>query len=69
MPRIKREEVQAMNYFELQLLYDARMLEMKQEEKERQLASHRVRARRQRTSWIGLLTAFLALGIVIWHLL
>jgi len=69
MPRIKREEVQAMNYFELQMLYDARMLEMKQEEKERQLALHHSRDRRRRTPWTWLLTTFLALGIVIRHLL
>jgi len=58
-----------MNYFEVQMLFEARRWEMQYEEKQAQLASHRFRARRRRTPWTWLLTTFLALGIVIRHLL
>lgn len=58
-----------MNYFELQMLLEARQWEMQYEERQSQLASHRFRVRRRRTPWIGLLSALVVLGIVIWCLL
>jgi hypothetical protein len=58
-----------MNYFELQMLAEARRWEMQYEEKQTQLASHRFRVRRRRTPWIGLLSTLVVLGVVIWRLL
>ena len=45
-----------MNYFELQLLFEARRREIRYEEKQRQLASHCFRAKQRCIPWIGLLS-------------
>jgi len=58
-----------MNYFELQLLFEARRWEIRYEEKQRQLASHRFQARQRGTPWIELLSALGVLSIIIWRLL
>ena len=58
-----------MNYFELQMLAEARRWEMQYEEKQAQLASHRFGTRRRRTPWIGLLSTLGVLSIIIWRLL
>ena len=58
-----------MNYFELQMLLEARQWEMQYEEKQPQWASHSFRTRPRRTPWIGLLSTLGFLGIIIWRLL
>jgi len=58
-----------MNYFELQMLLEARRWEMQYKEKQAQLASCRFRIRRRRIPRIGLLSTSVVLGIVIWRLL
>lgn len=58
-----------MNYFELQMLFEARRWEMQYEDKQAQLASHRFRVRRRRTPWVGMLSALVVLGAIIWRLL
>ena len=58
-----------MNYFELQLLFEARRREIRYEEKQRQLASHCFQARQRGTPWIELLSTLGVLSIIIWRLL
>lgn len=58
-----------MNYLELQMLFEARKREMQYEEKQKQLASRRFRAKQRHSAWIGVLSTLGVLGITVWCLL